>query len=159
MNAADILKYGHLTVLGTIEPLPNSEWETPNVCGIWSSKQIMAHLASFEHVLNEVLLTILGQEDGPTMQRFAKSPSSFNDVEVASRQNLSADEVLAEYTDWYVRNVALLARVPVKRLSEVGSLPWYGKEYSLDDYIVYSFYGHKREHTAQINVFKDLIGL
>jgi hypothetical protein len=30
-------------------------------------------------------------------------------------------------------------------------------EYSLDDYIVYSSYGHKREHGAQINVFKDTL--
>ena len=26
-----------------------------------------------------------------------------------------------------------------------------------DDFIVYSFYGHKREHMAQVNVFKDTL--
>jgi len=159
MNAADILKYGHLTVLGSIEELPNSEWETPNVCGVWSSKQIIAHLTSFEHVLNDVLNTFLGQEPGPTIRRFSESPPLFNDVEVASRQAKTADEILYEYADWYTRNVLLLAEVPAGMSSKVGTLPWYGNEYSLDDFIVYTFYGHKREHTAQINVFKDVLGL
>ena len=37
------------------------------------------------------------------------------------------------------------------------SFPWYGKEYALDDFIVYTFYGHKREHSAQIAAFRDLL--
>jgi hypothetical protein len=28
-------------------------------------------------------------------------------------------------------------------------------EYALDDFIVYQYYGHKREHCAQIAVFRD----
>ena len=42
MNAADILKYGHQTVLRTIADLPDDAWETPIVCGIWSCKDIIA---------------------------------------------------------------------------------------------------------------------
>ena len=159
MNVADILKYGHLFVLGTIEELPESEWETPNVCGFWSSKQIIAHLASFEHLLNDVLNTFLEQEPGPTLLRFAESPQAFNDVEVGGRDAKSAEEALYEYADYHSRNVALLAEIPAVMLPKAGTMPWYGNEYSLDDYIVYSFYGHKREHMAQINVFKDLLGL
>ena len=30
-------------------------------------------------------------------------------------------------------------------------------DYSLDDFLVYSYYGHKGEHGAQINVFKDVL--
>jgi hypothetical protein len=33
MNASDILKYGHLTVLRTIDGLPQADWETSGVCG------------------------------------------------------------------------------------------------------------------------------
>jgi hypothetical protein len=51
MNALDVLKYGNLTVLRTIEGLPHSEWDTPDVCGVWSVKEIIAHLASFEDIL------------------------------------------------------------------------------------------------------------
>ena len=41
------------------------------------------------------------------------------------------------------------------RLREPGSIPWYGEEYALDDLIVYQYYGHKREHSAQIEAFRD----
>ena len=46
-------------------------------------------------------------------------------------------------------------RMDAETLRQVGTLPWYGAEYALDDYLVYAFYGHKREHSGQISVFKD----
>jgi hypothetical protein len=49
------------------------------------------------------------------------------------------------------------AQIPEARQRETGTLPWYGDEYALDDFVVYSFYGHKREHGAQINAFRDAI--
>ena len=48
------------------------------------------------------------------------------------------------------RAIALVARVPADRWSEVGTIPWYGLEYSLDDLVVYLMYGHKREHAPQL---------
>lgn len=42
-------------------------------------------------------------------------------------------------------------------LRKVGALPCYGAEYDLEDFIVYSFYGHKREHCAQIAVYRDTL--
>ena len=40
-------------------------------------------------------------------------------------------------------------------LREVGTLPWDGEDYALDDFLVYGYYGHKREHSAQIAAFRD----
>ena len=51
MNASDVLKYGQLTFLAGLDGLPESEWEKPGVCGYWSVKQIIAHIASYEAVL------------------------------------------------------------------------------------------------------------
>ena len=34
---------------------------------------------------------------------------------------------------------------------EVGTIPWYGPDYSLDDLLVYQMYGHKREHDPQLS--------
>jgi hypothetical protein len=48
MNAVDVLKYGHLTLLQAPDGLPQSKWETPDVCGVWSVKEIMSYLASYE---------------------------------------------------------------------------------------------------------------
>jgi hypothetical protein len=53
--------------------------------------------------------------------------------------------------------VKLAKQISPEKWRENGTLPWYGMEYALDDYIVYTFYAHKREHAAQIGVFKDAL--
>lgn len=155
MNASDILMYGNRTVLMTIADVPDEEWETPGVCGVWSVKEIIAHLASFEHILIEVLGLFEGGEKGPYMTLWNESGQRFNDVQVARRQDLSSADVLKEYKEAHARTMEMIAHISDKTLRQAGTIPWYGPQYSLDDLIVYAFYGHKREHCSQINVFKD----
>jgi hypothetical protein len=38
MNVLDILKYGHRTLLTSVEDLPEPDWEIGGVCGVWSVK-------------------------------------------------------------------------------------------------------------------------
>ena len=159
MNAIDVMQYGHLSLMNTLDGLPESEWEKAGVCGVWSVKDIISHLASYEQLLNEVLNTFLGSEPGPTMLRWSDSPEGFNDNEVADRLEKSAAAILAEYGEIRSQNMASLANIPAEKIREAGTMPWYGSEYALDDYLVYSFYGHKREHCAQIAVFRDQINL
>ena len=64
-------------------------------------------------------------------------------------------EVLAEYDQAYDQGLRLLPRIPEAQLRQAGTLPWYGMEYSLEDFVVYQYYGHKREHCAQIAAFRD----
>lgn len=158
MNADDVLKYGHLTVVRTLDGLDHAHWETPNVCGVWSVREIIAHLASFEHVLDAVLDSLL---DGPSsttlLDRFRADPLRFNDDEVARRASLSPQEIFDEYDQTYQLNALQLAQIPVGQRRELGILAWYGPEYDLEDFLAYSFYGHKREHCSQINVFRDLL--
>jgi uncharacterized damage-inducible protein DinB len=154
MNIQDVVKYGHQTVLRAIDGLPDSAWETPGVCGYWSTKQILAHLSSYECALVEILSTFLDGGATPTFDEF-RSSRRFNDDQVDRRKDLSVAEVLAEYTQAHANVVAGLARLSANTLSKPGTLPWHGAEYALDDFIVYSFYGHKREHCAQIAVFRD----
>jgi hypothetical protein len=51
--------------------------------------------------------------------------------------------------------MSLLVNIPSETLRQIGTLPWYGIEYALDDVLVYMYYGHKREHSAQIAAFRD----
>ena len=155
MNANDILRYGHGTVLQTIEGFPESAWETPGACGVWSVKDIIAHLASYEHVLVDVLSTFVSS--GPTiyLNKYTDPGSNFNDSEVAARKAKTIREVLGEFNDTHAQVMSLAARIPVETFRQTGTLPWYGMEYALDDFIVYTQYGHKREHSAQIAAFRD----
>ncbi len=158
MNASDILMYGHGTVLQTIEGLPESAWETPGACGVWSIKDIIGHLASYEHVMVDVLSAFVGGGPTPYLNKYTDPGGQFNDSEVELRKGKTVREVLGEYNDTHEQVRSLAARIPVETFRRTGTLPWYGMEYALDDFIVYTQYGHKREHSAQIAAFRDHLG-
>lgn len=159
MNTTDILKYGHLTVLRAIENLPEAAWEMPGVCGVWSVREILAHLASYEHLLVDVFGSLLDGGPTPYLDRYTREFTYFNDSEVAQRQEKSRAETLAEYNETQAKTMELVTQISAATLRQNGTLPWYGLEYSLDDFIVYTYYGHKREHCAQINTFRDRLGV
>jgi hypothetical protein len=156
MNAQDILKYGDSTFLASLAGIPQERWQDNGVCGVWSTQDIIAHLASYEVLLVEILSQIAGQNlPTPTLDLLLKDWEGFNDKQVEHRREMDGDTVLAEYKDAHegVRRIA--TTLEPERFTNTGTLPWYGEQYSLDDYIVYQFYGHKREHAAQLDVFAD----
>jgi hypothetical protein len=155
MHAADVLRYGHLTLLSTLERVPESRWEVGGACGYWSVKNLVAHLASYEQVLVD-LLTCL--RDGRPESFSNPIDVAFNDAQVAQRQHLSPGETLDEYQGAHARVMALIEKLPADTVRQSGLLPWYGAEYDLEDYLVYTFYGHKREHSGQIAIFADSSG-
>jgi hypothetical protein len=160
MNASDILKYGDSFFKGALDGVPENELDTPNVCGTWSVREIVAHLASFELLLNEILIDFTDPGSIPTPLRdlIMVDQMRFNDIQVAERQGRTLDELLAEYESGHQRNMQLIARVPVARMDDSTLIPWYyGGGYSMDDYLVYTYYGHKREHGAHVDVFKDML--
>jgi len=158
MNAVDIMKNGHKTVLSVINGLDEDHWHTPGACGKWSVKDILAHLASYEWMLVEALTEVI--EAGartPLLERYRRDPHGFNDDEVEKRSDKGINQVLEEYKEAYQESSALAEQVPDGAWSQNGVLPWYGDAYDLDDFIAYSFYGHKREHGAQIAAFRDRV--
>lgn len=54
MDAVTIMFYGNRTFMQAIEGLDVSDWETPNVCGVWSVKNIVSHLAATEILFSDV---------------------------------------------------------------------------------------------------------
>lgn len=155
MNPSDVLKYGHRTVLNTLQGIPESEWEKEGVCGWWSVKNIIAHLASYECVLIDILNTFL--DGGPTPDLDKYLSAGFNDNEVATRKDRTPAETLKEFNEAHAQVMSLIERTPVEKRRRAGAIPWYGEEYDLEDLIAYMYYGHKREHSAQIAVFKDTL--
>lgn len=154
MNASDVLKYGHLTVLKTIDGLTGEQWTVTGACGHWSCQDLLAHLTSCEVMLVEALKEITSGGPVPTLDHY-RTAQDFNDSEVEARQGRSVDEVLAEYNAAHAESMRLIKEIPAETLRQPGLIPWYGAEYSLDDFIVYAIYAHKREHCGQIAVFRD----
>jgi hypothetical protein len=157
MNAFDVLKYGQQTVLQTLAEFPEGDAERPGACGLWSVKDIIAHLASYEEVLVDVLSTFIGQPPTPFLNKFTAPGGQFNDTEVGRRKRRRLREVLDEFNDAHAQAMSLVAQIRPEQFRHSGTLPWYGMEYALDDFLVYTLYGHKREHSAQIAAFRDLL--
>jgi hypothetical protein len=155
MNATDILKYGQPTVLSTLDGFPENAWEMPGACGVWSVKDIIAHLASYEQVLVDILATFTNGGSTPALNTFIELGGQFNDSEVNRRKEKSIQEVLAEFNDAHAQVMSMIVKIAPETLRQNGTLPWYGIDYCLDDVLVYMYYGHKREHSAQIAAFRD----
>jgi hypothetical protein len=156
MHPRDILMYGHRFFTRTLDEFPREEVYQSGACGFWSVKDLVAHLASFEVILVEILENL--QNPGsptPVLKRYKTNPMRFNDLEVDARRTHSYEEVLAEYEQVHQSVREMSGRLPVELWRTDGLLDWYGAEYDLEDYIVYSFYGHKREHAGQIQTFSD----
>ena len=155
MNAQDILKYGQNTVFQSIEGFPESAWEKAGACGVWSVKDILAHLVSYEEMLVDILSTFVGKHATPNLDRYTRPGGQFNDTEVERRRGRTVKEILDEFNDAHAQTMSLAAQIRPEQFRQIGTLPWYGMDYSLDDVIVYMYYGHKREHSAQIAAFRD----
>ena len=156
MNAVDILKYGHQTVLQTLNSFPATAWDTTGACGEWSVKDIISHLASYELVLVDILTGFIHKGQTPALDKFIEQGGRFNDYEVNQRKVKTLQEVLQEFNETHAITMSLIPAIPAEVLRQNGTLPWYGMDYSLDDVIVYMYYGHKREHSAQVAAFQDL---
>lgn len=155
MNAQDVMKYGHLTVLRAVDDLTDDNWNEPGVCGVWSTRQIIAHLASYELVLADVLLGIADGGLTPFLDELIATGSDFNDAQVDKRIGQTCTETFDEYRAAYERVAETARRIPAQTWRQAGTIPWYGSEYSIDDLVAYQYYGHKREHCAQIDVYRD----
>ncbi len=158
MNAHDVLMYGHRWVHLHLDGLTEDQCLAPNVCGIWSTKDIIAHLASFEWLLADVLSNCADPGPTPALDEYlSMDGDSFNAVQVGKRNEMSMAEVVRDYDAGYEKVMSLLPKLSENDLRQPGSLPWYGDQYSIEDFIVYQYYGHKREHCAQIAVYRDTL--
>ncbi|MBZ0300904.1 MAG: DinB family protein [Anaerolineae bacterium] len=153
MNALDILEHGHQMVMDTIGDLPAEAWEQPGSDQQWSAKDIVAHLASREHVLLETLYSTFCHGPAPTLDRWLRDQQTFDQAEVARRRSLTVAQILAEYEAAYYENVNLLIRIPPQELHQGGLLPWNGETATLEDFILEQAFHHKQVQSLQIARF------
>lgn len=156
MNANDILKYGHQTLLDAMDGINADEVETSGVCGIWSVRNVIAHLASFEEALVDLLTSMVSPTPvaTPVLDAMLADYDGFNDSQVLAREGMSWTETWQSYLAAYERVATLITQVPIETQRTKGAIEWYGPDYDVEDFLVYTYYGHKREHSAQLEVFK-----
>jgi hypothetical protein len=155
VNPLDMMAYGQKTIDGLIDRLQPDDW-TAIALGVWTAKDVVGHLGAFEVRFAEVMALFAG--DAPTTDLRAEPPSTFNDDQAAVRKDWPVERVVAELRDAHRLTMTLAERVPAETWSAVGTIPWYGPQYSLDDLVVYTMYGHKREHGPQVEAVLERPG-
>jgi hypothetical protein len=147
MNTLDVLRYGQRTIRSTIDRFGPDDWER-TALGVWTAKDLLGHLGAFEVRFADQLAPFAGE---PIETDLPSADSrTFNDDQAAIRQDWRIERVLTEFLEAHERVMRLAARIAPEVWREVGTIPWYGDEYSLDDLVVYQQYGHKREHDPQL---------
>ena len=155
MNAVDVLMYGQRTVLATLGRYQPEDWDRIAL-GVWTSKDLLGHLGAFEVRFADILATFV---DAPlASDLLAANPVTFNDDQATIRKDWPIEQVTHEFLDAHDRVMAHAKAITPERWREVGTIPWYGAEYSLDDLAVYQMYGHKREHDPQLNAVVEAAG-
>lgn len=148
MNAIDVLTYGQRQVMGTVARYGAEDW-TRTALGVWTAKDLLGHLGAFEVRLADVLATIVGAPLESDLM--SADPATFNDDQAAVRASWTIEQVRAEFESAFDRSMTHARAIPAATWSQVGTIPWYGAEYALDDFVVYNIYGHKREHEPQLS--------
>ena len=157
MHHTDMLKVGHEAVTSTVEGLTEAQWNTPNVLGHWSPKQIVAHLICYEEVAEGVLKTLLGRDNTrmkTLLRQMDELPDNFNDTFVKPYEAMTGEAVLAELNVVNARNLKLLQALSPEKLREPDTLEWYRPGYAAEDFLIFVNFGHKREHAAQLAQFR-----
>jgi hypothetical protein len=147
MNSLDVLVYGQRAVRATIDRYGPADWGRIAL-GVWTAKDLLGHLGAFELRFADQLAPFAGEPVETDLP--AADPRTFNDEQAAVRQDWPVEQVLAEFLEAHERVLRLARRIDPTVWREVGTIPWYGLEYSLDDLVVYQQYGHKREHDPQL---------
>jgi hypothetical protein len=147
VNARDILFFGQRDIDALIDRFSPADWGAIAL-GVWTTKDLVGHLGAFEVRFVEILTVFLGEE--PATSLVGIPADVFNDDQAAVRAGWSVAAIRDELRDAHAQAMALVPRIPEDRWREVGTLPWYGREYALDDLVVYLMYGHKREHAPQL---------
>jgi hypothetical protein len=121
--------------------------------GDWSVKDVLAHLVTMEHLMEDVLKGFL--EGGPTpyMDGLATSRDQYQEEQVQLHKNTLPEALLKDLNETGEKVILMALRIPPETLRQAGSLPWYGEVYDLEDYLIYTHFGHKTEHVAQLDYY------
>ena len=148
MNAVDVLMYGQRTVRSTIDRYGPEDWDRIAL-GVWTAKDLLGHLGAFEVRFADVVAGFVGE--APESDLMSADPRTFNDDQAAIRKGWPIEQVMNEFLTAHERVMRHARAITPEVWREVGTIVWYGPEYSLNDLVVYQMYGHKREHDPQLS--------
>lgn len=154
MNPHDVLRYADRTFRRAIDTLEPADWLRV-VAGVWTPKDVVGHVSAI-HLLSVSALATFAGEPAPPAEQGLADDVDFNMSQAAVRGAWPVERVVSEYEAAQANLRRLAKAVDDETWQRVGTIPWYGPEYSLEDLIVYRVYGHVREHATHLGLAIDL---
>jgi hypothetical protein len=155
MNTLDIVYWGDKHIKDALKGLSDKNWSVVGVTTKWTMRDLMAHIISYEWLLVDAFAFVLKLENArPYLDAMNADYEAFNDEQIRTRKTMSVKALLAEYSRAHRKVNKLISAVGPARMRKAGSIPWYGKQYSLEDFVVYANYGHKEAHLTHISTFR-----
>ena len=109
-----------------------------------------------EAKLSTIVLPSVEFVETPLRDALKADGQAFNDHQVDELRNgWTYERCLEEYLAAHEQVRGLVSDLPAGLLQRTGAIPWYGAQYDLEDLIAYQYYGHKREHSGQVQTFRD----
>jgi len=136
----DRLQWEWQALLQTWEGLPENVLLKPGAVGHWSTRDVMAHVTTWNEEARKALPLIL---EGKPLPRYM-GIDAFNAREQARKQHLPLKRVKEELLVTHKKLVQFLENVPESAFAS----PRFGKRLRLDAI------GHYREHAAQIAAWR-----
>ena len=154
MNPHDVLRFADGTFRRAIDALEPADWRRVTA-GVWTPKDIVGHVSAI-HLLGVSALAEVAGEDAPPVEQGLADDVDFNMSQAAVRASWPVERVIDEYDRVQADLRRVAALIDDETWRRVGTIPWYGPEYSLEDYLVYRVYGHVREHATHLGMAIDL---
>ncbi len=127
--------------------IPQPEWTTRPVCGVWTMKELLGHLADWEKVAVDGLRPLAAGHI-PEFNYTLDSFDEFNNKNAAARAGQSWDEVWADYEVTRATLLDLLAQTSPADLQRTFMAPW-GREISGSVWLLI-WPGHEMEHAIDV---------
>ncbi len=123
--------------------IPQAEWTTRPVCGVWTMKDLLGHLTDWEKVAVDGLRPLAAGQT-PEFDYTLDNFDTFNNRNAAARADQSWDAVWADYETTRATLLDLLAQTAPANLQRPFAVPWGGE---LPGYVWLLIWpGHEMEH-------------
>jgi hypothetical protein len=147
-----VLKACRQEFVALLPLLPESEWESRSVCGVWTMKDLVGHLTAWAEVGGQAVTQMLAGES-PSLDPIADF-EQWNLDEAAQRADLPWETIWQAYEASYQTLLSGVDDLSEEQLAEEFDTPW-GSHLSLYGWLtVWPL--HEREHAVDVRHALDL---
>ncbi|MEJ2748865.1 MAG: DinB family protein [Anaerolineae bacterium] len=142
-----VLKAARKEFLALANLIPKAEWTTRPVCGIWTLKDLIGHLADWEKVgIDGLRQLVAGQT--PEFDELITNFDTWNNAHAAARNDQPWAEVWADFEETRETLLALVDQMGERDWERPFTAPW---DSSINGYFwVNVWAGHDHEHATDV---------